>query len=164
MFRFALVLVLFASSCGSENQSVRREDANLESRKAAPQAAFCELDLSEWAAESHSPFVHSDVATQALRPAVLTLQKRVCACLLFWSGRPTTLKFLLEGQPNQGRTTVRLMTAPDEGATFIGCVGSFDAKFPAFDFRGDLITCSPQPCEPTAKPASFVYPLKVTLE
>jgi hypothetical protein len=128
----------------------------------------CEVDLSdwfrEWESRWHKPFVPVEAATQGIRPAVLELQHRLCACGAAATSGRGAIRFTLSAHPNRGTTEVRARDLAEEDP-LAACVGSFVATYPAFDFRGDVFVCdesTPPRCE--NHPASFVMPLVFVLD
>jgi hypothetical protein len=127
------------------------------SGSAAPLPSVCSWNVSTWAPRSGA-FVPASVARRALLPAMVGLQRRLCDCAARVTSLPPELVVVFDAKPNLGRTEVKAKQA-DELAS---CVGAFDAVYPPFPFGGDLLDCDAGGrC--TSPPASFVYPLHVTL-
>jgi hypothetical protein len=103
---------------------------------------ICEADLSAWSPEV---LARRPAIVRALRPAVVALQARVCACAATTS-LPESLGFAMDADPAAGRTQV----TPDW--TGSPCLGAFVATYPAFAFEGDVLTCDPT-CH--GQPATF---------
>lgn len=130
-----------------------------------PTPQLCAKDLSDWTANSRSPFVPNAVATRALRPAVLAAQARLCSCARQVHERPRQVGFRLSAHPNQGQTEIHVREPV--GGAMATCIGSLVATFPPFDFRGDIIVCPPRDAADAAcegSPAAFAYPLVLSLE
>jgi len=159
--RSTVVALIVASACARQPH-LPVPAPTAQGAPSRPLPSFCTADLSDWTLTHDTPFVPAAIATRAVRPAVLGLQQRLCACISTAANRPASLRFVFVATPNQGRTEVK--PGVDVEQDVAACVGTFIATYPPFDFRGDVLECaSDDYTSCTSPPASFVMPLEFPL-